>query len=205
MKFSKVSLFLAVALLGSLVLVSAQDASGFEPEPKADDLIKLVELAGPDKEYTPFEFPDGFNHSLILGADKVTLFRLPAANATNNGRASAVFQYIATRDFIVWKLTLRRVANFTGAHLYLDLAGNATDPIVQHLIPPESAPADFIPPVNIPVERVITGSFGIEELEDTLGVTSIAQFLAEFVARNLIYVQVHGPGTVTILRGFLNV
>ena len=223
---STFSLALSLALVGSLAIASAGKSWPPAPEPtpeppmaegpkaevysQAEDLVAAVEAMGPEPELSPVRIPDGWKDSwkapFIFAADKITLTRLPFVNETNNDKASAVFSYWATPGHIVWKLTVMKVDNFTGAHLHRDHPGTAIDPIVQHLVPKfKPGRGDFIAPINIKKIRVFVGSFGIEELRRTLGVTSIKQFLTEFVATNQIFVEVHGPNTIPILRGFLNV
>lgn len=213
MKLSKFSLALGVALLGSLIMVSAQapsseaavaEAPAVEAMSLAERLVAAVESMGPDVELSPVKIPEGWKAPLIFAADKVTLARLPVVNNTTNEKAAAIFSYWATPKHIVWKLTLIKIDNFTGAHLHR--VSPPTNPIVQHLVPKfKPGNGDFISPIDIPKIRVFTGSFGLKELRETLGVTSIKQFLTEFVATNQIFINVHGPGTVPILRGFLNV
>ncbi len=74
-------------------------------------------------------------------------------------------------------------------------------------MPEDPREGDFIDPIDIPDVDVYTGVFTAEprsELRRALGVTSIRQFLNNYIARNLIYVNVHSFGTVPISRGFPN-
>lgn len=140
----------------------------------------------------------------VSASSKIILARLPGVNTTTNDKAAATFSYSATSKHITWKLTLIKVVNFTGSHLHLE--SPPTNPIVVHLVPKlKPGNGDFISPIDIPKIKVYTGSFGILELYETLGVTSIKQFLTKYVATNQIFINVHGPDTNPILSGFLHV
>jgi hypothetical protein len=201
MKFSS-TVAIALALLACSAYAqepSAETASAWSAiDPVV--LVDALEAAGPDTEFTVLTLPNVANTKSIIAADKVTLSLLPAAGPRNQ-EARAIFSFLATDNAIVWKLSLVDIVGFTGAHLHLNTPAG---PIVQHLVP-EISEGDFIPPVNIPKSgRVYVGTFGVSELEQTLGVRSIRQFIREFVSRNEIYINVHGPGNAAILKGFLN-
>ena len=68
---------------------------------------------------------------------------------------------------------------------------------------PQYGSGDFVDPTNIGF-ATYTGSFGTTELAQTLKVTSIPQFINDYVSRNQIYVNVHGAGKAAVLQGFLN-
>lgn len=212
--FSASTLGLALALLACTALATSDTHSMDHLESIKIDpstLMDKLEKLGVDTDFSVFTLP-GWDTKGILAADKVTLALLPPPDTVAvssvreietenpNENAKAIFSWLATETHIVWKLSLFKIKDFTGAHLHLN---TPEGPIVQHLVP-ERAEGDFIAPIDIPKFRVYVGSFGISELKSTLGVTSIREFIRDFVSQNEIYVNVHGPGNAAILRGFLN-
>jgi hypothetical protein len=210
---SALPLAFALALLACTALATTETSADLDATNLAAALGKL----GPDTDFTAFFVPD-VDIKGIIAADKVTLTLVPPETpsvgvssvrvssvreltpTTTNQGAKAIFSWLATSSHIVWKLSLFDIEGFTGAHLHLNTPAG---PIVQHLVP--SRPdGDFISPLNIPISKVYVGSFGTSELKSTLGVTSIREFITDFISQNEIYINVHGPGNAPILRGFLN-
>jgi hypothetical protein len=195
--------FFFAATLALAVLACSARAQAPAPEVVAfmdpSTIASKLESLGADKEFSAIDLT-GVDAKSIIATDKFTLALLEAAGELN-AEARAIFSWIATNSHIVWKLSLFDIEDFTGAHLHLN---TPEGPIVQHLVPDQEE-GDFIAPVDIPQSgRVSVGSFGIEELQETLGVTSIRDFIEQFIIRNEIYINVHGPDTIPILRGFLN-
>jgi len=195
--FSAPTLGLTLTLLACTAWAACEPTEAIDPATLADELEKL----GADSEFSMFSLPKVYEKS-IIAADKLTLAPLPVVEGTPNEDARAIFSWVASNTHIVWKLSLFDIEDFTGAHLHL-VQNTPDGPIVQHLVP-ERSEGDFIAPVDIAKGRVYVGSFGISELNDTLGVTSIREFITEYISKNYIYINVHGPENAAILRGFLN-
>jgi hypothetical protein len=196
MKTSASILGFALALLACIAYAASQPTAEV-PDPTA--LLASLESAGADSEFSVLSLP-GINLQNIIAVDKVSLRTLPAAEGTPNANSRSIFSWVATERYISWKLSLFDIEGFTGAHLHLNTPAG---PIVQHLVP-EISVGDFIPPTDVRGNRVYTGYFGTSELEKTLGVSSIRQFISDYVSDNEIYVNVHGPTKAAILQGYLN-
>ncbi|KAH7622674.1 putative Endoribonuclease YBEY, chloroplastic [Nannochloris sp. 'desiccata'] len=193
--FSAYTMGLALALLACTACATSEPTEAIDP----GTLVAALERLGADSDFSVFYLP-GVDAKSLIAADKLTLAPLPVVEGTPNEDARAIFSWLATDTHIVWKLSLFDIEDFTGAHLHLNTPAG---PIVQHLVP-ERSEGDFIDPIDIPNSQVYVGYFGTSELQETLGVTSIRQFIREYISQNEIYINVHGPETAAILRGFLN-
>jgi len=216
--FSASTLGLALALLACTACAASEPTMDMDPseptmdmdpsEPTMDmdpatledKLVDAFEALGAEIESSVSFLPEVDSKS-IIAAESLTLDTLEdAVEGTPNEDAKAIFSWVATKTYIVWKLSLHDIKDFTGAHLHL---GPVPGPIVQHLVP-DLAEGDFIDPINIPRAKFYVGSFDISEFGEALEVTSIREFVTDYISENEIYINIHGPETVPILRGFLS-
>lgn len=180
----------AILLLGALAVASAL-------APAAEQqLLQRIIAQGPASEAPKPEA--ALARSSYREYYKVNLYTAPGANSANR-RARAVFEYWPTDTAIVWKLTVYDFIGFTGAHLHYYDTGMG-NPIWVHLVP-DYGNGDFVPPRNYGV-YTWNGIFRTNELS-THGVYSINSFLNNYVAKNRIYINVHGIDKEPDLTAFL--
>lgn len=190
-KFSIEMKFVAILLLGALAVASAL-------APAAEQqLLQQIIAQGPASEAPEAEA--ALARSSYREYYKINLYDAPGANSANR-RARAVFEYWPTDSSILWKLTVYDFIGFTGAHLHYSDPGMG-NPIWVHLVP-HYGDGDFVSPRNYGI-YTWNGIFRTEELS-THGVYSINSFLENYVAKNKIYINVHGINKEPDLTAYLN-
>lgn len=200
--FSACPLGLALALLACTACASSEPTNDMDPTTLKDKLVDAFEALGAESEVSVSFLPKVDSKS-IIAAERLTLTLVDdAVEGTPNEDAKAIFSWVATETHIAWKLSLFNIEDFTGSHLHL--GPEPPGPIVQNLVP-ELDEGTFIEPINIPESKFYVGSFDISQIKEELtDVSSIRDFVTDYISEDEIYINVHGPEKVPIIRGFLS-